>query len=63
MTDFNFANDEQVNAFARELGMVLRRIAGQGKAPQEKNLPKPTEVKSKNSLLSLANILQEHGDE
>jgi hypothetical protein len=59
MSEFNFAENEQINAFARELGIALRRIARQGQASQPMELPKPAEKKSGASLLELAGLLEE----
>jgi hypothetical protein len=43
MSDFNFAENEQINAFARELGTILRRIAGQDQSAEIEALPVPIE--------------------
>ncbi len=45
MTEFNFADDGQMNAFCRELGLALRRIARQDQDQPDIaiELPTPTE--------------------
>jgi hypothetical protein len=46
MSEFNFAEDEQINAFAHELGIILRRIARQDKPATVEELPTPIEHNS-----------------
>lgn len=46
MSEFNFADDEQINAFAHELGIILRRIARQNKPATGEELPTPIERSS-----------------
>jgi len=48
MTEFNFADNEHLNAFCQELGLALRRIAHQNQPKVVVELPKPTEKKVQN---------------
>ena len=59
MSEFNFAENEQINAFARELGIILRRIARQDEAAVIEELPTPIESSSTIHFLELNTNLVE----
>ena len=59
MSEFNFAENEQINAFTRELGIILRRIARQDKSVVIEELPTPIESSSTIRFLELNTNLVE----
>jgi hypothetical protein len=59
MSEFNFAENEQINAFTRELGIILRRIANQDKSVVIEELPTPIESSLEIHFLALNTNLAE----
>jgi|WetSurMetagenome_2_1015567.scaffolds.fasta_scaffold1951719_2 hypothetical protein len=59
MSEFNFAENDQINAFAHELGIILRRIARQDESVAIGELPTPIESSSTIHFLELKTNLVE----